>query len=177
MQFLRDYLGDNSVQADAKEEEAKLKEAFPFLLQDGEQVVFAFLGRGGGGRDSTYFTSCRILIRDVKGLMGTSAKYTSIPYSIIKAYAVSTAGGGLDSDSELKVWASGMKKLEIEFSKSKVDLFALKRFLNSKLLPKEQECKVVIPSNVEPGAQFQLEILPGQIISATCPPDSVRACV
>jgi len=115
MQFLRDYLGDNSVQADAKAEEAKLKTEFPFLLQEGEQVVFAFLGRGGSGRDSTYFTSCRLLIRDVKGLLGSSAKYTTIPYSAIKAYAVSTAGGGFDSDSELQVWSSGYKKIEIEF--------------------------------------------------------------
>ena len=115
MQFLRDYLGDNAVAADAKAEEAKLKTEFPFLLQEGEQVIFAFLGRGGSGRDSTYFTSCRLLIRDVKGLMGSSTKYTTIPYSTIKAYAVSTAGGGFDSDSELQVWASGYKKIEIEF--------------------------------------------------------------
>ncbi len=65
----------------------------------GLQVAFAFQGR----RDSAYLTDRRIIMRDVTGITGSSIKYKSIPYSIIKAWAVSTAGGGFDSDSELQV--------------------------------------------------------------------------
>lgn len=132
---VRDYVGDNSVEVDAAAEEKKLREAFPFLLAEGETLAFAFTGRGGSGRDNEYITDRRILIRDVKGMTGTSVKYTSYPLSQIKAYAVSTAGGGLDGDSELQVWCSGMPALEIEFAKENVDLFALNSFLNKKVLP------------------------------------------
>ncbi len=47
-------------------------------------------------------------MRDVTGLTGTSIKYKSIPYGIIKAWAISTAGGGFDSDSELQVRKAGI---------------------------------------------------------------------
>jgi len=55
-------------------------------------------------------------------------------------------------------------------SKDKVDLFELNRFLNNKLLPREEECKILIPNHVEPGAQFQVEV-EGQLMTVTCPPD------
>ena len=92
-----DYVGDNSVEMDAAAEEKKLRKAFPFLLADGEEIVFAFVGRGGS--DSQYITNHRILTRDDTGITGTSVKYTSYPLGHIKAYAVSTAGGGGDSAS------------------------------------------------------------------------------
>eukprot|EP00287_Rhodomonas_sp_CCMP768_P017445 CAMPEP_0202822970 /NCGR_PEP_ID=MMETSP1389-20130828/11442_1 /ASSEMBLY_ACC=CAM_ASM_000865 /TAXON_ID=302021 /ORGANISM="Rhodomonas sp., Strain CCMP768" /LENGTH=832 /DNA_ID=CAMNT_0049495939 /DNA_START=1 /DNA_END=2499 /DNA_ORIENTATION=+ len=166
---LRDYVGDNYIQADAQAEETKLRSSFPFLLKQDEKVAFAFLGRGGSGRDSFYLTDRRILERDVKGLTGASVKYVSTPYSKVKAWAISTAGGGFDSDSELQVWASGMKHLEIEFSKKKVDLFAINQFFNSKILPQEQEVTVVIPQGVTPGSQFQTAVA-GQQLTVLCPP-------
>ena len=97
------YLDDNYIQGCAEHEEEKLRAACPFLLQDGERVVFAFLGAGGSGRDSSFLTDRRILVRDVTGITGSSVKYTSTPFSAIKAYAISTVGGGLDHDSELQV--------------------------------------------------------------------------
>jgi hypothetical protein len=43
-----------------------------------------------------------------------------------------------------QVWASGMERFEIEFSKNNVDLFAINQFLNAKVLPQEQEHKVCV---------------------------------
>eukprot|EP00961_Rhodomonas_salina_P256657 3468008-Rhodomonas_salina.2 len=163
-----DYVGDNHIQADAQEEEKKLKADFPFLLQEGETVAFAFIARGGKGRDSFYFTDSRILERDVTGLTGTSVRYVSTPYSKIEAWAISTSGGGIDFDSELQVWASGMDFLKIEFSKKKVDIFAVNQFFNSKVLPQEQEYSVVIPDGTSSGAPFQTEVA-GQELTVQCP--------
>jgi hypothetical protein len=61
-----------------------------------------------------------------------------------------------------------MPYLEIEFSKDKVDLFAINQFLNSKVLPQEQEYKIVIPDGATPGAAFQIQI-GGQALSVMCP--------
>mmetsp|Transcript_50624 Transcript_50624/g.123432 ORF Transcript_50624/g.123432 Transcript_50624/m.123432 type:complete len:808 (+) Transcript_50624:60-2483(+) len=165
---LRDYVSDNSIIGDAAEEERKLREISPDLLCPGEKVVFAFLGRGGKGRDSSYFTDHRLLIRDVTGMTGKKVKYRSTPYKYIKAWAVSTAGGGIDSDSELQIWASGMAAIEIEFSKDKVDLFALNQFLNFKCLPAEQQYTVEIPSSCAPGGRFQVT-LGGTSVEVQCP--------
>jgi len=142
--------------------------------QDGETIVFAFRGRGGSGRDSEYLTDRRILIRDVKGLTGSKTKYKSIPYSLIKAYSVSTVGGGTDTDCELEFWVTGGMEykndhIEFEFAHDRVDLFALKQFLNLKVLPREQEHTIVIPDGVSPGSQFQADVC-GQTMSLTCPP-------
>jgi hypothetical protein len=168
MNFVRNYLGGNSIQNNAEAEEKKLKKNCPFLLQDGEKVMFAFLGAGGGGRDSTFFTDRRILERDVTGITGTSVKYRSTPYSTIKAYAVSTVGGGMDHDSELVVWATGKPRWEFEMADDKVDLFAVKRFLNSKVFPPEEAYKIVIPDGTSPGSSFQAQVA-GQTMTVICP--------
>lgn len=102
----RDYVSDNHVLGNATEEEAKLRQISPDLLQQGEKVEFAFIGRGGSGRDSAFLTDRRMLVRDVKGMTGKRVSYRSTPYSSIKAWAVSTAGGGFDSDSEMQVMDS-----------------------------------------------------------------------
>jgi hypothetical protein len=44
-----------------------------------------------------------------------------------------------------------MPYLEIEFSKKKVDLFAINQFLNSKVLPQEQEHKVCAQFTLKKG--------------------------
>ena len=162
------YLGNNYIQGSAEQEEEKLRAACPFLLQDGERVVFAFLGAGGSGRDSSFLTDRRILVRDVTGITGSSVKYTSTPFSAIKAYAISTVGGGLDHDSELQVWATGMPRWEVQFAYDKVDLFAINQFLNSKVLPQEQEYKIVIPDGSSPGSSFQVQVA-GQTMTVKCP--------
>lgn len=62
-----DYIGDNAAQIDAMEYENEVREKDPRLLQSDEDIVFAFAGRGGKGRDHYMLTTKRILIRDKKG--------------------------------------------------------------------------------------------------------------
>ena len=66
MRFM-DYIGDNAVQIDPMEYENKVREKDPRLLQLDEDVVFAFKGRGGSGRDHYMLTTKRVIIRDKKG--------------------------------------------------------------------------------------------------------------
>ena len=72
------WFGDNAKQVNAAERQATLQEEAPELLQKDEKVVMAFHDRGGKGRDNTYFTTSRIIIRDKIGLTGKKIKYKSI---------------------------------------------------------------------------------------------------
>eukprot|EP00568_Trieres_chinensis_P000102 CAMPEP_0183305814 /NCGR_PEP_ID=MMETSP0160_2-20130417/10444_1 /TAXON_ID=2839 ORGANISM="Odontella Sinensis, Strain Grunow 1884" /NCGR_SAMPLE_ID=MMETSP0160_2 /ASSEMBLY_ACC=CAM_ASM_000250 /LENGTH=88 /DNA_ID=CAMNT_0025469089 /DNA_START=94 /DNA_END=357 /DNA_ORIENTATION=+ len=81
------FLGDNAIQVDASEAEASLRSDCPDLLRDGESVGMAFKGRGGKGRDDSFFTTQRILIRDRKGLTGKKTKYQSVPYRAVKSFS------------------------------------------------------------------------------------------
>jgi len=123
-----DFVSDNAVSADPQEREASLREKCPDLLLDDERVVFAFKDRGGKGRDSSSFTTHRILIKDKQGLTGAKTEYVTAPYSAIKAYSIETAGK-MDSDSELKVYVSGLGRLEMDFS-TDVNVFELNHHLN-----------------------------------------------
>ena len=60
------FLGNDAAQIDAAEYEEKLRENDPQLLQHDENLVFAFKGRGGSGRDKYLLTTKRVLIRDKK---------------------------------------------------------------------------------------------------------------
>ena len=64
-----DWLGDNAKQIDAKEVERIFKEEYPILLAN-EKVELAFKS----GRDTTFFSDKRILIVDVKGLVGSVSR-------------------------------------------------------------------------------------------------------
>ena len=64
---LIDYIGDNAVQIDPMEYENKVREKDPRLLQLDEDVIFAFKGRGGSGRDRYMLTTKHVIIRDKKG--------------------------------------------------------------------------------------------------------------
>jgi len=70
---LIDYIGDNSKQIDATEYEEKVREEDPNLLQHDENIVFAFKGRGGSGRDHYMLTTTRVILRDKRGVTGNSA--------------------------------------------------------------------------------------------------------
>lgn len=132
MSSLVAFISDNAILADPKEREESLRSKVPELLQSDEKVLFAFKDRGGKGRDSSNLTNKRILIKDKQGLTGKKTEYITIPYSAIRAYSVETAGS-FDSDSELKIYASGYGKIALDFV-SDVDVFAIYRFLNSMIL-------------------------------------------
>jgi len=63
-----DYIGDNAAQLDAVEYENELREKDPRVLQPDEQIVYAFAGRGGSGRDHYMLTNKRVIVRDKKGV-------------------------------------------------------------------------------------------------------------
>lgn len=123
------FLGDNATQIDAKEYEAKIREDDPKLLQNDENVVYAFKGRGGAGRDHTMLTTKRVLVRDKRGMTGKRIRYVSVPYTSIRAFSVETAGS-IDADQELKIYARGVGKLAIDFVND-VDILAVNRFLST----------------------------------------------
>ena len=123
------FLGDNATQIDAKEYEEKIREDDPKLLQHDENIVYAFKGRGGAGRDHTMLTTKRVLVRDKRGMTGKRIRYVSCPYTSIRAFSVETAGS-IDADQELKIYARGVGKLAIDFV-NKVDILAVNRFLST----------------------------------------------
>ena len=123
------YIGDNAAAIDPAEYETTLRENDPRLLQHDEHIIFAFKGRGGKGRDHEIFTNKRVLRRDEKG---KKVRYTSIPYKSIKAFSVEMAGT-VDSDSELKIYASGIGEVAIDFV-CDVDILAIHRFLSEAVI-------------------------------------------
>lgn len=70
-----DWMGDNAKQVDAKAVEERLKTEFPILLAH-ETVELAFQS----GRDLKVFTNVRVLLMDVKGLVGKKIEFLTIPY-------------------------------------------------------------------------------------------------
>ena len=140
MSTAKAYMADNAVQIEVSEGYENLKK-YPKLLFPNEKIHLAFQGRGGKGRDSTYFTSSRILLRDVKGMSGKQKRYKSIPYKSIKAFAIETAGS-MDSDTELKIYSnSGIGKIKLDFVSDKVNIYAINKFLSlvvfEKTIPNE----------------------------------------
>uniref|UniRef100_A0A7S4KX97 Bacterial Pleckstrin homology domain-containing protein n=1 Tax=Paramoeba aestuarina TaxID=180227 RepID=A0A7S4KX97_9EUKA len=127
------YISDDLAVSSVEEGEQRMQEISKYLLVDGEKVLLAFRGRGGNGRDYTYFTSRRILVQDVKGLTGKRINWRSIPYDSIWAYEIQTAGS-IDCDTELTLYIGGLGSIEFSFMKSTVDLFQIAQFMNLKLL-------------------------------------------
>ncbi len=173
---LIDYLGDNAAQIDPMEYENKVREKDPRLLQSDEDIVFAFKGRGGKGRDHYMLTTKRVLIRDKKGvnskrvsaqaighwqisnpryftgMTGKQIEYTSVPYKSILAFSVETAGS-IDTDQELKLYAQGIGKVSFDLVKS-IDVMPIYRFLNTaiikgKMAGKDADGAVVFDSSAQ----------------------------
>jgi hypothetical protein len=129
---LGDFIGNNAYTVNAAEAEQSAREKYPLLFHKDERVVLAFVGRGGQGRDKTYFTSHRILFKDGKGIGHKRRNYLTIPYNTIQAFWIQTAGK-MDGDSELRLWTTGKMYAGIDFAAKQVDLFAVQQFLNSKI--------------------------------------------
>ena len=126
---------------DPKEEESKIRQEYPYLLLDAEHIELAFKSKGEGGRDKSYFTSHRVLIKDGKGIGSKRKNYLSIPYKAIQAFSVETAGATfLDRDTQLKLWYEGGSQLypqTIDFAKDQVNLFDVQQFFNKKVFQQD----------------------------------------
>jgi Bacterial PH domain len=115
------FLGDNAVQVEASTAEAAVREKYPLLLEESEKIEIAFTGRGGMGRDKSYFTTHRILLKDGKGVGGKRKNYETIWYKHIQAFAIETAGA-FDGDVELHVYSSAGSSAKIDFAKGQMDV-------------------------------------------------------
>lgn len=122
---------NNAYEVDAKAQEAKLRTSEPLLLGANEHLELA-LKEGRDGRDKSYFTTHRILIKDGKGIGKKRKNFKSFPYASIQGFAVTTAGA-FDDDTELDVWGSA-GRLELNLAKGQVNLFGIQQFLSQKVL-------------------------------------------
>ena len=100
---------------------------FNTFLAPNEEIVLFFRH----ARDRVVFTSFKIICYDVQGLTGSKKEYRIFPYSKISSFSVETAGF-LDSDSDFKIWISGVGVFEIKFSK-KLDIKEVGAFMASKI--------------------------------------------
>ncbi|MBO1254402.1 PH domain-containing protein [Alteromonas sp. 5E99-2] len=65
-------------------------------------------------RDMLIFTNKRVIFMDKQGVSGKKVNYLSIPYKSVIRFEVETAGT-FDTDSELRIWMSGVAEpLELE---------------------------------------------------------------
>jgi hypothetical protein len=127
-----DWLGDNAKQIDATEVARMFKADYPILLDD-ENVEIAFKS----GRDTTCFTDKRVLIVDVKGLLGKKIEFLTILYSSIHGFSVQTAGSWLDRDTEMKLYTNMIGEhyeINQDFRNGKANLFAIQKVLANHVL-------------------------------------------
>ncbi len=65
-------------------------------------------------RDMLIFTNKRVIFMDKQGVSGKKVNYLSVPYKSVIRFEVETAGT-FDTDSELRIWMSGVAEpLELE---------------------------------------------------------------
>jgi hypothetical protein len=83
-----------------------------FMIGEDEHIVVAYQGI----RDMLIITNKKFLTVNKQGITGKKVEYRVIPLNKISAFAVETAGT-FDLDAELKIWASGIGYVEIQFAK------------------------------------------------------------
>jgi hypothetical protein len=132
---MMDWLGDNAKQIDTAQVEQKFKTEIPILLAN-ETVEIAFQS----GRDTKAFTNKRLLLVNVKGIMGKKIEFTSILWSCVQAYSVQTAGAFLDRDTEMKLYTNitagygELAEIAQDFRNGKANLFAIQKTLCNHIL-------------------------------------------
>mmetsp|Transcript_76414 Transcript_76414/g.115016 ORF Transcript_76414/g.115016 Transcript_76414/m.115016 type:complete len:757 (+) Transcript_76414:47-2317(+) len=132
MASFANFMGNNSYQVDAKAQEDKLREKEPLLLEPRETIELAFKD-GRDGRDKSYFTSHRILIKNGKGVGGVRKNFKTIPYSSLEGFSCTTGGGVFDDDVEVNVWGTGATHA-LNLAKGSIDIFSVQQFLSAKIL-------------------------------------------
>lgn len=140
-----DVIFDNAYKEDADDAESRIREKYPFLLNETEKILLAFKGRGGTGRDKDYFTTHRILLKNGKGVGSKRKNYKSIPYSSIQAFSVDTSGK-LDGDVGVQIWSEGIPHASMSFATDSVDIYQVKQFLNSKVSFSDAKCTDFVDS-------------------------------
>lgn len=123
-QKLVDWIGSNASTIDSEAANEKLHEAQ--LLQDDEKVALAFKS----GRDSLFMTNKRLLVLDVKGISGKRRDYMSVPWDMVRVWAVESAGK-FDRDMEVKIWFKGFWDTLVnqDMKVGKADIFAIQSYI------------------------------------------------
>ena len=98
------------------------------LLINGEQILYAFQTV----RDQVIFTTKRIFVINVQGMIGKKVSYFSYPYSKILFYGIETAGV-IDFDSELSLAFADGTKLQLEFMR-KVNIQEISKTISNLIL-------------------------------------------
>lgn len=107
---------------------SELREDVYRLLVPGEEILSAFKTI----RDQVVFTTKRVVVVNVQGIVGKKVAYCSYPYSKVQYYAVETAGV-LDIDSELVLAFSDGNRLQFDFRAS-VDIRKLNAAISAAIL-------------------------------------------
>ena len=89
-----------------------LLRSIEFMIGEDEHVVVAYQGI----RDMLIITNKKFLTVNKQGITGKKVEYRVIPLNKISAFAVETAGT-FDLEAELKIWASGIGYVEVQFAK------------------------------------------------------------
>ena len=121
MGLLSNLLG-NATEIDPKE----LEKEFSPVLFEGEQIESAFKIF----RDKWIFTGKRLIMLNVQGVTGSKREYHTIPYKAISQFSVETAGS-FDTDSEIKIWVSGIATPYRKELKKGIDVIGLQKKLAS----------------------------------------------
>lgn len=87
-------------------------DVFDFLLSENEVIKLSYKSI----RDRLIVTNKKLLVIDIQGFTGRKKEYMILPLSKITAFSCESAGT-FDLDAELKVWSSGLGKIEFEFLK------------------------------------------------------------
>ena len=106
---------------------AESKEIFDVFLAPEEEIILSYKH----ARDKVVFTTYKIICYDVQGFTGSKKEYRIFPYSKISSFSVETAGF-LDTDSDFKIWVSGIGCFEIKFGK-KLDIKEVGSLMASKI--------------------------------------------
>jgi Bacterial PH domain len=142
---LAQWLGENQRELDPTELSTEFHTNTKILLDD-EDVLMAFQA----GRDVSLFTNLRVMIIDVKGLVGCKIEYTSVPYRSIHAYSVETAGIW-DMDSELKLYTRNrwhLAKIDLEYRSGKTDIMQIQKLLSAFIVGRHTDSKLIFgPKN------------------------------
>jgi hypothetical protein len=79
-------------------------------------------------RDMWIFTDHRLIMIDKEGLTGSKVTYHSVLYRSITQFSVETAGS-FDTDSEIKIWVSGVGTPITKEFKRGTDVVGIQKYL------------------------------------------------
>ena len=133
---LSSFFTGDATAYDAKAIEQRFTTETPVLMKN-ETVQLAFKT----GRDFFIFTSDRILLVDVQGLLGKKIKFQTVLWETVKAAEIGTPGGILDRDMEMKLFTDipETPTLEIDFRRGKTDIWAVKKIIANMILGEDEE--------------------------------------